>query len=128
MLGIAGDCGFLMNYQAEAVRMSQKVPCFISAILQCPLLASLYAKDERILVLTANGPALSAVFPRLLSLCHVGAADHGRFLVEGCESLPGFEAVANAQKVDVDRVQPHIVRLVQSKLQADPAIRAVLLE
>jgi len=32
--GIAGDCGFLVNYQREATRMSTKVPCFISAMLQ----------------------------------------------------------------------------------------------
>jgi len=34
--GIAGDCGFLVNYQREATRMSTKVPCFISAMLQAP--------------------------------------------------------------------------------------------
>ena len=37
--GITGDCGFLMNYQKEARRQA-KLPCFISAVLQCPLLAA----------------------------------------------------------------------------------------
>lgn len=128
MLGIAGDCGFLINYQADAVRLSTKVPCFISAVLQCPLLAAIFAKDEQVLVLTANGPALAAVFPRLLRLCHVGQEDIARFVVDGCEALPGFEAVANAQKVDVAKVQPHVVALVKKHLKANPKIRAVLLE
>jgi len=128
MMGIAGDCGFLINYQHEAVSLSQKVPCFISAVLQCPLLAALFAADEKVLVLTANGPALRPVFPALLAKCHVAEADHARFVVDGCEALPGFEAVANAEKVDVAKVQPHMVALVQKHVKADPAIRAVLLE
>ena len=128
MMGIAGDCGFLINYQEEAVECSQKVPCFISAILQCPLLAALLAKDAKTLVLTANGPALRDVFPALLAKCGVAEADHGRFVVDGCEALPGFEAVANAEKVDVAKVQPHVVSLVQRHVGDDPTIRAVLLE
>ena len=141
------------------MRLSTKVPCFISAVLQCPLLAAIFAKDEQVLVLTANGPAvghstcssnpgpagdprrplrltrsggcsgqLAAVFPRLLRLCHVGQEDIARFVVDGCEALPGFEAVANAQKVDVAKVQPHVVALVKKHLKANPKIRAVLLE
>ena len=104
------------------------MPCFISAVLQCPLLAAIFAKDEQFLVLTANGPALAAVLPKLLSLCHVAKEDHPRFLVDGCESLPGFEAVAQAKQVDVAKVQPHVVALVKRRVQANPRIRAVLLE
>ena len=66
--------------------------------------------------------------PRLLRLCHVGQEDIARFVVDGCEALPGFEAVANAQKVDVAKVQPHVVALVKKHLKANPKIRAVLLE
>ena len=33
VMGIAGDCGFLMNYQHDA-RTLCTVPCFVSAILQ----------------------------------------------------------------------------------------------
>jgi len=128
MMGIAGDCGFLINYQAEAVAMSKKAPVFISAMLQCPLLAALYAKGEEVLVLTANGPALEAVLPQLLTACHVRQEDQSRFSVAGCEALPGFEAVANAEKVDVAKVQPHVVDLVKQRKAQSPSIRAVLLE
>mmetsp|Transcript_51188 Transcript_51188/g.141671 ORF Transcript_51188/g.141671 Transcript_51188/m.141671 type:complete len:242 (-) Transcript_51188:482-1207(-) len=128
LMGIAGDCGFLVNYQAHAVKLATRVPLFISSVLQCSLLTNIFGPDSQVLVLTANGPELQRVLPNMLSLVNVPAKDHGRFVVAGCESLPGFEAVALAQKVDVDQVQPHCVALVQAKLAEHPMIRAVLLE
>merc|ERR1719263_2095096 len=90
--GIAGDCGFLINYQREATRMSTQVPCFISAMLQAPLLPSLFGgRDECFLVLTANGPALEPSLPHILTESHVDASQHARFILRGCEGLPGFE-------------------------------------
>ena len=49
-------------------------------------------------------------------------------MVRGCEELPGFEAVAQAKKVDVDKVRPHVVQLVTDFRAAHPGLRAVLLE
>ena len=58
------------------------------------MLVSLFAKDECFLVLTANGPALQPRLPALLTICGIQKSDHERFIVAGCEALPGFEAVA----------------------------------
>lgn len=128
VMGIAGDCGFMMHYQKDA-RLMCSVPCFVSALLQAPMLSSLFAADELVLVLTANGPALAAELPHLLSMSGVSsAADQKRFVVAGCEGLPGFEAVALGQKVNVAKVMPHCVKLVQSKIREMPKIRAILLE
>jgi len=128
VMGIAGDCGFLMNYQEEA-RAVAKVPTFISALLQCSILTSLFSMDECILVLTANGRALLPHMPKLLSACGVTKPEQQRrFIVAGCESLPGFDAVAKGEKVDVELVMPHVVSLVQSVVAKNPLIRAVLLE
>jgi len=128
VMGIAGDCGFMMHYQKDA-RALCKVPCFISSLLQASMLVSLFDDDEQILVLTANGPALVPHMPALLVECGVTKPEQQRrFHVAGCEDLPGFEAVALGQKVDVDKVQPHVVRLVQAKRAELPKLRAVLLE
>lgn len=109
--------------------MATKVPCFISAMLQAPLLPSLFGGSEEVfLVLTANGPALEPALPAILSSTHVAARDQSRFVVRGCEELPGFEAVAQAKKVDVDKVRPHVVQLVTDFRAAHPGLRAVLLE
>ena len=97
-------------------------------MLQCSLLCSIFGPEAAVLVLTANGPELERVMPKLLPLVNVSTKDQARFVVAGCEKLPGFEAVALAQKVDVDKVQPHVVKLVQSMVAANPKIGAVLLE
>ena len=128
VMGVAGDCGFLMHYQEEA-RQACTVPCFVSPLLHCSVLSCMFALDEYILVLTADGPALMPHMPKLLSLCHVTNPSHqARFLVRGCERLPGFEAVFQGKAVDVNKVRPHIVRLVEQEIAREPRIRAVLFE
>ena len=47
VVGITGDCGFLMNYQVDARRMSH-LPCFISAVMQCHMLSASFATDEEL--------------------------------------------------------------------------------
>merc|ERR1712137_924322 len=70
----------------------------------------------------------SPVFATILSACRVSYPDQVRFHVAGCEDLPGFEAVAQAKKVDVDKVSPHVVALVKQFQRDHPTLRAVLLE
>ncbi|EOD33926.1 hypothetical protein EMIHUDRAFT_229007 [Emiliania huxleyi CCMP1516] len=94
VVGITGDCGFLMNYQVDARRMSH-LPCFISA---------------EFLVLTANGKSLAPKFREMLSLAHVTSPDdQARFHILGCEDVDGFDAVAKGEAVDVQRVTPGIL-------------------
>lgn len=128
LMGIAGDCGFLINYQKDAVDISKRVPCFISALLQCSVLKGLFGSDACFLILTANGPALEPGIGPILSQCHVRPEDHGRFAVLGCQDLPGFDAVFKAEKVNVEEVQPHVVKLVEDYKAANPNLAAVLLE
>ena len=128
VVGITGDCGFLMNYQHEARRQAT-LPCFVSAVMQCHILSCAYAVDEEFLVLTANGATLRPSFDKMLSLAHVtDPARQARFHVLGCETVDGFDAVAKGEKVDVARVTPGIVALAKAAVAANPRIRAVLLE
>lgn len=129
VMGIAGDCGFLQNYQADAREMS-RVPTFISPLLQAPMLARMYAPHEHILVVTANGAALKPQMPKLLGQCTVrDPATQKRFLVVGCEDVPGFgEEIAAGKKIDVERVTPEMLKLVNRELAAMPTIRCILLE
>jgi len=129
VMGIAGDCGFLQSYQADARKMS-RVPTFISPLLQAPMLARMYAPHEYILVVTANGAALKPQMPKLLGQCTLrDAATQKRFLVVGCEDVPGFgEEIAAGKKIDVERVTPEMLKLVKRELAAMPTIRCILLE
>jgi len=100
------------------------------SLLQAPLLASMYAPHEYVLVVTANGAALQPRLAALLSDCAVTEpGTQKRFLVAGCEDVPGFGAeVAAGKKVDVQKVTPHMVKLCTDAIAQMPTIRAILLE
>jgi len=129
VMGVSGDCGFLINYQPD-VRSMSRVPVFTSSLLQASMVAAMYAPHEFILVLTANGTSLKPSMLKLLAACGVTtAAAQKRFIVVGCEDVPGFGIeVAEGKAVKVDVAQPHIVKLCQAEIKKMPTIRAILLE
>lgn len=51
-----------------------------------------------------------------------------RFKVIGAQNVPGFEAVALGEKVDVNKVTPGMVRLCQDALKQYPKAKAFLFE
>merc|ERR1711920_652829 len=52
----------------------------------------------------------------------------GRFMIYGCQDIPGFDAVEKGAKVDVEYVTPGMVKMVKGLLKEQPTIRAILLE
>merc|ERR1719492_168812 len=86
-----------------------------------------FDKYDKILILTANGETLKPQKEVLLSECGFDV-DDSRFVIYGCQNVPGFEAVASGDKVDVERVTPGIVKLTNSILKKEPTIRAICLE
>mmetsp|Transcript_28217 Transcript_28217/g.65241 ORF Transcript_28217/g.65241 Transcript_28217/m.65241 type:complete len:781 (-) Transcript_28217:66-2408(-) len=124
--GITGDCGFMMAFQPLA-RQIAAVPVFMSSMMQCPLISVAFDKYDKILILTANSDTLLPQKENLLSNCGFDV-DDDRFIIKGCQDVPGFDAVAKAQKVDVDSVTPGIVALVKDVLAKEISTRAILLE
>jgi len=128
--GITGDCGFFMYFQALARSVTSK-PVFMSSLCQLPAVVCAYAADEQIALFTANGESLKPMRELIKKECGVDP-DDTRFVIVGCEDVPGFEAVANGDRVDVDSVVPHLVRLAEDTVAkhagtAKP-IRAILFE
>jgi len=124
--GITGDCGFMMAFQPLA-REIANVPVFMSAMMQCPMVSVAFDKYDKILILTANGQTLKPQKDCLLSSCGFDV-DEKRFVIYGCQTVPGFDAVEKGEKVDVEFVTPGIVKLAKDILRKQPAIRAIILE
>jgi len=124
--GITGDCGFMMAFQPLA-RDVAKVPIFMSSMLQSPMLSVAFDKYDIILILTANSQTLQPQKQILLKECGFDV-DSERFIIQGCQDVPGFDAVAKGEKVDVEKVTPGIVKLVMDLLSMQPNIRGILLE
>jgi len=124
--GITGDCGFMMYFQKLA-RQNTKLPVFMSSLAHLPAVTCGFAKNELVAILTANGKSLESMKPLIKHECGVDA-DETRYVIVGCEDVPGFEAVALGQKVEVEKVTPGIIHKVQQVMKKHPQIRAFCLE
>merc|ERR1712127_55651 len=124
--GITGDCGFMMAFQPVA-REVATVPCFMSSMVQSPMISVAFDKYDKILILTANSRTLKPQKECLLSHCGFDV-DDSRFIIVGCQDVPGFDAVAKGEAVDVEHVTPGIVKMVGDVLKRQVTIRAILLE
>ncbi|CAE7230344.1 ALMA7 [Symbiodinium sp. CCMP2592] len=96
-------------------------------MMQCPMISVAFDKYDKVLILTANDDSLKPQKETLLSNCGFDV-DDARFMIKGCQDVPGFDAVAKGEKVDVDYVQPGIVYMVKELLKKNASIRAILLE
>jgi len=124
--GITGDCGFMMYFQ-ELARRHTKKPVFMSSLAQLPAVTCSFAYNEHIAVFTANGKSLAPMRDLIKEECGVDP-EESRYIFVGCEDVPGFEAVALGEKVDVPAVTPGIVAKALAVLQQFPTIRAFLFE
>jgi len=124
--GITGDCGFMMYFQALA-RQNTSIPVFMSALAQTPAVTCGFSQYELIGVMTANGASLRPMRNLIKDECGVDPEER-RFIMVGCENVPGFEAVALGGKVNVAKVTPGVVELAKQTLIQHPKIRAWLFE
>jgi len=68
--GISGDCGFMMWFQ-ELARKHTKKPVFMSALAQLPAVTCAFHKNEKIIVMTANGTTLEPMRDLVRDECGV---------------------------------------------------------
>merc|ERR1711904_344574 len=115
-----------MYFQQLARRHTHK-PVFMSALAQLPAVTCAFAHDELIAIFTANGSGSTPHSSLIRDECGVDP-DEYRFVMCGLEDVPGFEAVALGEKVDVEAVTPHIVKKVKCMLEFHTSIRAILME
>jgi hypothetical protein len=62
--------------------------------------------------MTANGKTLAPMQTLIAKECGFHA-EEDRFIIVGCENVPGFEAAAFGGKVDIAVFEPGIVSLVK---------------
>jgi hypothetical protein len=100
---------------------------FLSALAQLPAVTCAFGADEKIIIVTANGETLKPMSRLIARECGVDIEDD-RFVILGAQDVPGFEAVALGEKVDVDKVTPGMVALCQNAVKKHPTAKAFLFE
>ncbi|XP_075261374.1 uncharacterized protein LOC142353064 isoform X2 [Convolutriloba macropyga] len=128
---ITGDCGFMIYFQQmaqlEAMKFGKPVTVVMSALVQLRAILMGISPEQGVIIMTANGDSLRQVqemFERQLCMDHLKPRLH----LIGCETVPGFEAVARGEKVDTQKVEPGMIELVKSCLEKYPNVGAILLE
>merc|ERR1719464_1224158 len=91
------------------------------------MVSAAFDKYDQILVLTANDETLKLRKDSLLSHCGFNV-DDDRFIIKGCQEVPGFDAVEQGKAVEIDVVEVGIAALVKQILSRRPTVRAILLE
>jgi len=123
---ITGDCGFMMAFQVLARKIAS-APVFMSSMCQCPLIAAAFEESDQIMIMTANDVSLGPQKDVLLETCGFNV-NAKRFVIVGCQDVPGFDAVAKGEAVPLEEVQPGIVKLALKTLENNPSIASILLE
>lgn len=86
-----------------------------------------FDKYDKVAILTANSKTLKPQKEVLLSGCGFDV-DDDRFIIIGCQDIPGFDAVEKGERVDVEFVTPGMIKMFQEQLEKNPSIRAICLE
>eukprot|EP00448_Togula_jolla_P030412 CAMPEP_0170623174 /NCGR_PEP_ID=MMETSP0224-20130122/29548_1 /TAXON_ID=285029 /ORGANISM="Togula jolla, Strain CCCM 725" /LENGTH=633 /DNA_ID=CAMNT_0010949591 /DNA_START=59 /DNA_END=1959 /DNA_ORIENTATION=- len=120
VMGLTGNCGFMMHYQCFA-RHVAKVPVFMSSLIQASTLAAAINPEERVLILTANSESLAPGKDKLLRDSGINVSDSDRFVILGLQTLDGFDAVANAERVDTIRVQNALSKFIPEVIEQENA-------
>merc|ERR1719375_2302240 len=116
----------MMAFQPIA-RDVATVPVFMSSMVLSPMISVAFDKYDKVAILTANSRTLKPQKEILLSQCGFDV-DDDRFVIRGCQDVPGFDAVAKGEAVDVEFVTPGIVTLTQDILRKNSKLRAIVLE
>jgi hypothetical protein len=85
---ICGNCGFFANYQQQ-VAAELDVPFFSSSLLQIPLILMSLRPNEKVGVITADGPKLSAA----PALENCGVSDRTRVVIAGAENTSEMKKI-----------------------------------
>ena len=123
---IAGDCGFMLRLQSLARRRT-KLPVIMSSLCLLPTIVTSYAEDEQIAIVTASKSSLMSMMPLVRTFCNVDVSDR-RFIVVGCDDVPGFDAIDRGDPFDTELVRKGVVELAERTFAQHPGVRCFVFE
>lgn len=121
---IVGNCGFFANYQQQ-VAAELDVPFFSSSLLQIPLILMGLKPDEKVGVITADGPKLSEA----PALGNCGVTDRSRVVIAGAENTSEMKRILTTSGAyNPRKFELQLVDIARQMVKDNPKIKAILLE
>lgn len=132
VLAITADCSAMVAYQ-QAVAQMTSTPVVLSSLLQAPLLMTMYAAEEKVLVLTSDSSTTNeGKLAAALLKCGVAVEDLPRFVLKGCQEIDGFRTAQLAGQesgtIDAEATAAQLLAMVKETEGSGGGVRAVLLE
>ncbi|MEZ5211712.1 hypothetical protein [Gordonia sp. (in: high G+C Gram-positive bacteria)] len=124
---IIGACGYFANYQPQ-IRDAVDVPCFLSSLMQLPLILNSLPPRKKVAIICADGEVL----PDSAALAHSGITDLSRLVIAGgrISDIPELndEILVDSDGYNPKKLEREIVAVARQMVDDDPDIGAFLLE
>ncbi len=121
---IVGSCGYYANYIPE-VAAALDVPCFLSSLMQIPIMLRSLKPNRKVGIICANGRFLASA----PALKNCGVDDLSRVVITGAENTSQMQNVLNeAGHFNNVKFEQELVGLAKEMVSKNPDVGAILLE
>jgi Asp/Glu/hydantoin racemase len=121
---VVGNCGFFANYQ-QGIAEALDVPFFGSSLLQIPLILLSLRRNEKLGIITADGPKLIGA----PAMENSGLTDRNRVVVYGAEKTSQMKRILATEGAYNPRIfETELVEIAKTMVADHPDIGAILLE
>jgi hypothetical protein len=122
---ITGDCGFMLWWQEMAEKATRRA-VIMSSLCVLPAVTTAYRNHGKIAIFSANGEMLERMHDVIREMCGVETHEE-KYIIVGCEDVPGFEPIFEAGKLDIELATAGIVAKAL-KVCEDHAVHAFCFE
>ncbi len=119
---VIGGCGYFANYQPE-VAAALNIPCFLSSLMQVPIILRSLKPNQKVGVICAHGDAMRNA-PALKN-CGV---DPNTVVIAGGENMPEMKKVLESVGYSPEKFEQELVGLAKQMVSENPDVGAFLLE
>ena len=121
---IVGNCGYFANYLPE-VAAALDVPCFLSSLMQVPVILRSLKPNQKVGIICASGQALSSA----PALKNCGVDDPSRVVIAGAEHTSQMKNVlGEAGHLNNVKFEQELVGIAKEVVSKNPDVGAFLLE
>lgn len=121
---ITANCGYFANYLPE-VAAALDIPCFLSSLMQIPIILRALKPNEKVAIICASGKALSSA----PALRNCGVDELSRVVIAGSEHTSQMKNVLQeAGHINNVTFEKELVSIAQEVVSKNPDVGAFLLE
>lgn len=121
---IVAACGYFANYQPE-VAAALNVPCFLSSLMQVPIISRALKPGQKVCIICADGDTLASG----PALKNCGVNDRSTVIIAGAQDLPQMKNILqDTGHLNSAKLEQELVDFSKQVVNENPDIGAIVLE